>query len=139
MKILQPYIFVVITSLFIFSCTPRASQDMQGTAPEATSSGNGDWRATAPEPAPAPEFKLGDYKDFKLGNGLNVIVVENHKLPVVSYQLFVDRGPLKEGDIAGISSITVQMPRPGTENKTKAEIDETLASLAAQFQTTSSG
>lgn len=139
MKILQPYIFVVITSLFIFSCTPRASQDMQGTAPEATSSGNGDWRATAPEPAPAPEFKLGDYKDFELDNGLNVIVVENHKLPVVSYQLFVDRGPLKEGDIAGISSIAGQMLKTGTENMTKAEIDEKLDFLAATLQTNSSG
>src|SRR5690606_36213832 len=58
-------------------------------------------------------------------------------LPI--YQLFVDRGPLKEGDIAGISSITGQMLKTGTENMSKAEIDEKLDFLAATLQTNSSG
>src|SRR5690606_19892952 len=93
----------------------------------------------APTPSPAPAFNLGEYEDFKLDNGLNVIVVENHKLPVVSYQLFIDRGPLKEGNIAGISSITGQMLQTGTENRTKEEIDEKLDFIAASLNTSSSG
>ena len=98
-----------------------------------------DWRTSAPEPGPAPAFNLGEYEDFQLDNGLDVIVVENHKLPVVSYQLFVDRGPLKEGEIAGISSIAGQMLKTGTENMTKEEIDEKLDFIAATLSTSSNG
>lgn len=139
MKRIKPYILACLSALLIFSCTPKVSQDMQATTTENNVSDSETWRATPPEPGPAPEFKLGDYNDFTLDNGLKVIVVENHKLPVVSYQLFVDRGPLKEGDIAGVSSITGQMLKTGTENRSKEEIDESLDFIAATLQTTSNG
>lgn len=139
MKRIQAYIFAVVSTLFIVSCTPKVSQDMTSNEPTTHTPQRTDWRASAPEPAPAPEFKLGDYQEYELENGLKVIVVENHKLPVVSYQLFVDRGPLKEGDIAGISSITGQMLKTGTQSMTKAEIDEKLDFLAAALQTNSNG
>lgn len=139
MKRIQAYIFAVVSTLFIVSCTPKVSQDMTSNEPTTHTPQRTDWRASAPEPAPAPEFKLGDYQEYELENGLKVIVVENHKLPVVSYQLFVDRGPLKEGDIAGISSITGQMLKTGTQSMTKAEIDEKLDFLAATLQTNSNG
>lgn len=139
MKRIHAYIFAVTSALFVFSCTPKVSQDMAGTEPQTQVPQSTDWRASAPEPAPAPEFKLGDYQEYELENGLKVIVVENHKLPVVSYQLFVDRGPLKEGEIAGVSSITGQMLKTGTQSMTKAEIDEKIDFLAATLQTNSNG
>ncbi len=137
MKNIQSYILLGWITLFVFSCTPKVSQDMQTSPGETAQSDN--WRATPPKPAPAPAFNLGEYESFQLENGLNVIVVENHKLPVVSYQLFVDRGPLKEGEIAGISSITGQMLRTGTDEMSKEEIDEKLDFIAATLSTSSSG
>lgn len=139
MNRLPSYIYLVFASLFIFSCTPKVSQDMETGQSGTDKTIKSDWRASAPEPGPAPAFNLGEYEDFELDNGLDVIVVENHKLPVVSYQLFVDRGPLKEGEIAGISSIAGQMLKTGTKNMTKEEIDEKLDFIAATLSTSSNG
>jgi len=47
-------------------------------------------RSAAPAPGPAPEIILGDYSVETLENGLTLIVVENHKLPRVSYRLTLD-------------------------------------------------
>lgn len=139
MKRIHAYIYVVATAFLVFNCTPKMSQDMAGEQAQPEVSTSTDWRSSAPEPGPAPEFKLGDYQEFELDNGLKVIVVENHKLPVVSYQLFVDRGPINEGDKVGLSSIAGQMLKTGTESMTKAEIDEKLDFLAATMQSTSTG
>ena len=43
-----------------------------------------------PKPGPAPTVNLGKSNEFKLKNGLTVIVVENHKLPRVSATLTID-------------------------------------------------
>jgi zinc protease len=62
-------------------------------------------RTKKPEPGPPPEIQLGKYETFTLDNGLKVFVVENDKLPVVSFSLVVDRDPILEGEYAGYLSI----------------------------------
>ncbi len=123
----------------IVSCTPKMA--VETTTPEVNVPvvDTEAWRSQAPSPSPAPDFNLGDYEEFALDNGLKVIVVENHKLPVVSFQLFVDRGAILEGDKTGLTSIVGQMLRRGTVNKTKAEIDEEIEFIAATISTSSSG
>lgn len=100
---------------------------------------NEDFRRQAPEPGPAPELQLGDFKDFKLDNGLTVIVVENHKLPRVSFQLYVDRPILLEGEYAGTGDVMGQLLRSGTESRTKAQIDEAIDFIGATITTNSNG
>ncbi|MEC8604144.1 MAG: insulinase family protein, partial [Bacteroidota bacterium] len=46
-------------------------------------------RTTAPKPGDAPEINIGTPESFVLENGLKVFVVENHKLPKVSFQLTI--------------------------------------------------
>src|ERR1700743_2074316 len=41
----------------------------------------------------APEIK---YEQYKLGNGLQVLLHEDHKLPIVSVDIWYHVGPLKE-------------------------------------------
>ncbi len=50
-----------------------------------------------PKPGPAPTVNLGKSNEFKLKNGLTVIVVENHKLPRVSATLTIDNPPYALG------------------------------------------
>jgi len=92
-------------------------------------------RSVKPSPGPAPEIKIGDYESFELKNGLKVIVVENHKLPRVSFSLIIDRDPIMEKDKVGYISMAGQMLRRGTQTRTKDQIDEEVdfigASLAA--------
>jgi hypothetical protein len=49
-------------------------------------------RTKIPTAGPAPEIKIGAYQTFQLDNGLKVYVVENNKLPRVSFSLRIDRG-----------------------------------------------
>ena len=96
-------------------------------------------RSLQPKPGPAPEFKIGEHKTFTLENGLKVIVVENHKLPRVSYQLTVDVDPVMEKDAVGYVSMAGDLMRSGTTNKTKAEIDEAVDFIGADLFTYQNG
>jgi len=98
-----------------------------------------DFRKNPPAPGPAPKVKLGDTEEFKLDNGLRVIVVEDHKLPRVSFQLFVDVPLRQEKGQAGLASMAGQLLKTGTDNRSKAEIDEAVDFIGASFSTSSSG
>ncbi len=104
-----------------------------------TAIGQEDFRQMAPEAGPAPKIELGTYEAFTLDNGLRVIVVENHKLPRVSFQLLVDRPPLVEKKYAGTADMAGQLMRNGTTSRTKAEIDETIDFIGASLSTNSGG
>jgi predicted Zn-dependent peptidase len=96
-------------------------------------------RSIQPKPGPAPEFKIGEYQTFTLKNGLKVIVVENHKVPRISYQLTVDVDPVLEKDAIGFVAMTGDLMRSGTSNKSKIEIDEAVDFIGANFSTYQNG
>ncbi|MEM9022968.1 MAG: pitrilysin family protein [Bacteroidota bacterium] len=97
-------------------------------------------RTKAPQPGPAPKVKLGDYKSFTLDNGLTVFVVENHKVPRVSFQLTIDRAPILEGDRAGYVSLAGQLLKAGgTTTRTKAQLDEAIDFIGGSISTSSRG
>jgi len=96
-------------------------------------------RSKVPTPGPAPVLSLGDYETFTLDNGLKVFVVENRKLPRLSFQLLLDRDPISEGDKVGYVSATGQLLRRGTESMTKSELDEKIDFMGANISTGASG
>lgn len=96
-------------------------------------------RSVAPEPQPAKEIKIGKPDVFKLNNGLTVLVVENHKIPKVSFQLTSDIGATKEGDKAGMVSIAGDLLASGTTNRSKDQLDEEVDFMGADLSTWSSG
>jgi predicted Zn-dependent peptidase/outer membrane lipoprotein-sorting protein len=98
-----------------------------------------DFRWKAPEPAESKVIQMADYEQFELINGLKVILVENHKLPRVSYSLSLLHNPVLEGDKAGYVNITGDLLARGTESKTKAEIDEAIDFIGASFSTSANG
>jgi predicted Zn-dependent peptidase len=96
-------------------------------------------RSQAPEPGPAPEIRIGDFTQFELDNGLTVILVENHKLPRITYRLTVDRDPIFEGGHAGYVSFAGSQMRKGTTSRSKAEIDEEIDQIGASLSTNARG
>ncbi len=98
-----------------------------------------DFRKTSPQPGPAPKIEMGKYEQFTLPNGLKVIVVENHKLPRVSFQVFVDVPPVQEGDRAGAADMAGQLLKTGTKTRTKAQIDEAVDFIGASLSSSKSG
>lgn len=98
-----------------------------------------DFRKAAPKPGPAPKIELGKSEQFTMKNGLKVIVVENHKLPRVSIQVFVDVPPMLEGEIAGCSNLAGEMLTRGTKTRSKSQIDESVDFMGASLVSSASG
>ena len=96
-------------------------------------------RSIVPSPGPAPEINLGKIESFTLENGLKVFVVENHKLPKVSYSLQLNIDPIMEGDMAGYITIAGDLIGRGTSTRTKQEIDAEIDFIGASLSTFSSG
>ncbi len=90
-------------------------------------------RSKLPEPATPRPIEIGDFETMELKNGLKVFIIENHKLPRVSYSLRFDRDPLLEGDKAGYLGMIGEMLRAGTETRTKAQLDEEIDFLGASI------
>lgn len=137
------FIFLLL-ALFIVGCTPKVGETTQKVeekvvdkAKEMTTVES--FRSMVPKPGPAPKIQIGTYDQFQLANGLKVIVVENHKLPRVSYQLFVDAPDLQEKEFAGAIDMAGQMLNKGTTTKTKAQIDEEVDFMGASMSSSASG
>ncbi len=96
-------------------------------------------RSKQPEPGPAPVIELSDYTTFSLSNGLKVIVVENHKLPRVTFSLLLDVDPVLERDTAGYVSAAGELLRGGTRTRTKDQLDEEIDFIGANISTSSTG
>ena len=88
-------------------------------------------RSKAPKPGPAPVIRIGAYTRFELPNGLKVFVVENHRIPRVSYSISLIMNPPLEGEDAGVSSLTGQLLGTGTKTRTKDQIDEGIDFIGA--------
>lgn len=99
----------------------------------------GDVRKASPTPGSAPKIRIGKAETFKLENGLTVIVVENHKLPRVSYQIFVDNDPVQEKEAAGYIEMMGTLLAKGTKTRTKSQIDEAVDFIGASFSSSSNG
>ncbi len=90
-------------------------------------------RSQLPEAGPAPEIKIGEAETFTLDNGLKVFVVENDKLPRVSFTLVLERDPIFEGEKAGYLGFVGQMMTAGTTSRTKDELDEEIDFIGASI------
>ncbi|MCW5912207.1 MAG: insulinase family protein [Cyclobacteriaceae bacterium] len=96
-------------------------------------------RTKAPQPAPAREIKLGAYQTFTLKNGLQVFVVENHKLPRVQFSLQLRHNAIYEGEKEGYITMAGELIGTGTTTKAKAQLDEEVDFIGATLNTNSSG
>ncbi len=93
------------------------------------------WRSAAPQAGEARPIKIGDYQTFQLENGLTVIVVENHKLPRVSYQLSLKHKQISENEMVGMVDFAGQLMSRGTKTRSKADIDGAVDYIGANFNT----
>ncbi len=141
---MQKYsIYILFLGLLFTQCSKKTVDGMiDANTQESVEATVGDaleWRSKAPGAGPAREIKLGEYSSFDLPNGLKVIVVENHKIPRVSYRLTLNNDPIVEGDQAGYVSMAGNLMSTGTKNKSKAEIDEAIDFIGANLNTFGGG
>ncbi len=92
-----------------------------------------------PKPGAAPTIKIGKPVIFELKNGLKVMVVENHKLPRVSFSLTLDNDPYTEGDKKGVADMTSSLMGSGTTKISKTAFNEEVDFLGANINFSSNG
>jgi zinc protease len=88
-------------------------------------------RSKYPTPGPAPKINIQEPATFTLSNGLKVYVVENHKVPKVSYTLVLDRDAIAEKDKAGMTEFFGGMMMAGSKIYNKEQIDAKIDMLGA--------
>ena len=96
-------------------------------------------RSVIPAAGPAPKIQIGQYQMATLPNGMKLVVVENHKLPRVSYNINLDIDPLFEGDRAGYAMLSGELMKAGTKTRTKSQIDEAVDFMGASLSTSAGG
>ncbi len=100
---------------------------------------SGDVRKQAPKPGTPPKIQIGKAATKKLKNGLTVIVVENHKLPQVSFRVFVDFDPVLEKEAAGYADMAGELLSKGTTRRTKEQLDEEVDFIGATLSSDANG
>jgi zinc protease len=94
------------------------------------------WRNTIPGAGPTPVVKLPNAKRFQLQNGLTVLVVENHRLPIVASTLVLRSGSAQDPqDLPGLSGFTSSMLDEGTQKRDALAIANELHALGASLNT----
>ncbi|NOY06347.1 MAG: insulinase family protein [Chlorobi bacterium] len=85
------------------------------------------------------EFHAPKVQRRTLPNGLEVVVVERHELPLVTSQLIIKSGNLLETeDNAGESSLTAAMMDEGTKHRTALQIQDDLKKLGSSLSVSGS-
>ncbi|MNK53641.1 Peptidase M16 inactive domain protein [compost metagenome] len=92
-----------------------------------------------PKPGNAPVVNIKKPQTFVLSNGMKVLVVENHKLPRVSYTLTLDNAPFTEGNKKGVDELTSSLIGNGTKKTTKEAFNEEIDFYGANINFTSQG
>lgn len=94
---------------------------------------------TQPKPGPSPVININKPQSFTLPNGLQVLIVENHKLPRVSFNLSIDNTPYVEGNKKGVDDLTSSLIGNGSTTISKDAFNEEIDFLGANLNFYSSG
>ncbi|EKB03979.1 hypothetical protein HMPREF9711_02164 [Myroides odoratimimus CCUG 3837] len=86
-----------------------------------------------PVAGPAPVVHVGQPTSFVLKNGMKVMVVQNTKLPRVSYTLSIDNPLIYDGEKAGVASILSEMLGNETKKMNKDQFLEEIDFLGARI------
>jgi zinc protease len=89
-----------------------------------------------PGPGTLRPYQFPRVEQFELSNGLKVILVEKHTVPVVEGRLILDAGAQREPSAkSGLASLTGSLLSEGTGTMTGAEIARAMDAFGAQFST----
>ena len=118
-----------VVALTAVLCAAQAS-----TTPSKSASA----KAVAPISKQVLKVKLPRAYETTLSNGMQVIVLEAHKLPTFTMQMVIKSGGLRDPrDHRGAAQVTASLLREGTKTRTSKQIAEQVESLGASLSAAS--
>ena len=113
------------------AAAPAKRADARGQTPDGAAAA---LPAQLIAPKTDPRFQLPQVQRRKLSNGLEVLLVEHHELPVVSMNLLIKSGAAADqNDRAGLASLTAALLDEGTNTRSALDISNQLAAIGAQL------
>jgi zinc protease len=101
--------------------TLKQVQGQGQTAPQSQQAET--WRKKAPALPPPRAFVMPKVTSYKLSNGLEVQLVEDHRVPFVTVNMGLKFGTTSDSpELLGLASITADMLTEGTKSKKSKEI-----------------
>jgi zinc protease len=92
-----------------------------------------------PTLAPPPQLALPPIMTRELPNGLRLLIVEHHELPVADFMLIVRSGyEADPANVPGLASLTAGLLDEGTATRTALQIADQLAFLGVRLNTSAS-
>jgi zinc protease len=92
--------------------------------------------AQQPGLAPVRPYTLPPVDEFRLGNGMRVVLVRQTAVPMVTSRLILDAGAEHEPAArAGLAVLTANLLPEGTQTLSGPELAERMERLGAEFQT----
>jgi len=89
-------------------------------------------KSLLPKPRPDPKMTIPAVQRRKLSNGMDVLVVEHHEVPVVSMNLVMKMGAAGDPEgKAGLASLTSDMLDEGTATRSSLDISDQLARIGS--------
>jgi zinc protease len=80
------------------------------------------------------ELKLPPYKKVKLKNGLTLLLMEQHEVPLVSFSAAIRAGAVSDpAGKEGIASVTAGLLRKGTKSRTADQLSAELDFIGGQL------
>jgi zinc protease len=105
-------------------------------APPGRETPDAPFRQQPPGAGPEPAFAPPHWKRFKLKNGLEVVLVEFHDLPLIDFNLMIKTGgAANPPDRAGLADLTANMLDEGTKTRSALQIADQIAALGATLST----
>ncbi len=90
-------------------------------------------RTLQPPPAPAPSFRPPLPRRVGLANGLDLLVIEKHEVPIVACALYAPGGAVADPqDKPGLLAFSGRLLQEGTTTRTSTQIAEEAEFIAAR-------
>ncbi|AUX20787.1 peptidase M16 [Sorangium cellulosum] len=106
---------------------PAAPPPVAAPAPEPADA----FRKTPPPPGPEVVFVPPKIEEAKLANGIRVLVVERHELPIVAVEVTTVRGA--DQAAPGVGAFAGAMLAQGTRTRNALQFSDALGKLGASF------
>lgn len=131
---------ILTTALAVAAAGTLAASQGPGPQPPAQPTTQGMvLKGKAPVSKEILKVKLPKPQEEKLANGLHLMVLEDRRLPQISFQIIIPGagGYYEPEDMTGVAQYTASMLREGTKSRTTLEMAKELETLAANVSAAS--